>query len=139
MPRRKCPPVYICVASVPIKPPCPVYGIRCRPGQKQITTTTKNGCKRPKCVGKPTPPPPGPQACPKSVTTCPKGQKRVLQSAVKTPKYATKSGRRSRRLLNEDELSPRMRMPRRRCPPVYICVAIAPIKPPCPLYAVRCR
>merc|ERR1712072_655657 len=76
-------------------------------------------------------------SCPKSVMTCPKGQKRVLKSTFKNPNQrwqrgkrrgSKRRGRRGRKLLAEDESrSPSFWRPRpmpipSKCPPVYICV-----------------
>merc|ERR1711988_2040889 len=76
--KERCGPIYECVRDT--KPVlCSKYRPpRCKRGQRISTKTLRNGCKKPICVnGKPTIP--GPQACPKSVTTCPDGQKRVLK------------------------------------------------------------
>merc|ERR1711981_1155061 len=69
-------------------------------------------------------------SCPKSVMTCPKGQKRVLKSTFKNPNQrwqrgkrrgSKRRGRRGRKLLAEDESSPwRPRPIPSKCPPVYI-------------------
>merc|ERR1711871_1670266 len=69
---------------------------------------------------------PGPQPCPKSVKTCPVGQKRVLKPGYEPRRIPLRSAYlqgRSRKLLSkdgEDALPPWVM--RERCGPVYICV-----------------
>ena len=95
----RCPPVYVCVPDQPgphpigphpivdphpIAPkPCTLYGTRCKAGQTKRFRKMRNGCSKPYCVGKPIRPHPFPlpAPCPKSVTTCPKGQERVLKDS----------------------------------------------------------
>ena len=104
----------------------------------------RNGCSKPYCVGKPIRPPfPLPAPCPKSVTTCPKGQERVLKDSpfetsdqrrnrrrlglakARAAKGGKVSAKARRKLLSESirKVSPA------RCPPVYVCVPIK--KPKC--------
>ena len=94
--------------------PCKVYRIKCARGKSIKYIKLKNGCTKPTCVpGRPFPLP-SPGSCPKSVTRCPKGQKRVLkissrvvygrgEKAVKGGKVSAKA---RRALLSENDLSP---------------------------------
>jgi hypothetical protein len=126
----------------------------CRPGQKRVPANPSKGKCCQTCVGKPfptRPPMPGPQKCPVSVTSCPKGQKRVLKYGSSFPiriqgkRFKPRRlGRRGRRkLLTEGEESVSALPPsdmRRRCGKVYVCVPDTPIDgpQPCPKSVKTC-
>jgi hypothetical protein len=85
----------------------------------------------------------GPQPCPKSVKTCPAGFKRVLKKGWEgrggPSKRFQKVGKRSRKLLSEDEALPLYVM-KERCGPIYECVPDIPIDgpQPCPKSVKTC-